>query len=214
MSPGRVPALELATKPPAMSGPSQVKARPALQGFAETVAQSLALRVPPARGAAPSPPLPCPCPFPSPRPAPDGRATHDVRARLAAPAAQGKRLQDPLDPLARRAAHLALPLTLQPPPMPPPPEAPVQARAQASLEDVLPELVRRVAWSGDGKRGAVRLELAAGPLQGATLLVRCEDGVVRVELDAPTGVDAAGWRGRIAERLSKRGLQVESVIVR
>jgi len=89
--------------------------------------------------------------------------------------------------------------------------AQVEARVRSSLEDLLPALVRRVAWSGDGRRGTVRLELGAGELAGGTLLVQVDDGRVRVCLTAPPGVDVSAWRGRIADRLEARGLAVDSV---
>ncbi len=117
---------------------------------------------------------------------------------------------DALDPMARQAAQLAPPPTLLPPQSP---GAGPQLQARASLEEVLPALVRRVAWSGDGKKGTVRLELGAGRLEGATLLVHAEDGRVRVELSAPAGVDAESWRQRIVSRLQLRGVQVDSVQV-
>jgi len=85
------------------------------------------------------------------------------------------------------------------------------ARVRSSLEDLLPSLVRRVAWSGDGRRGTVRLELGAGEMAGATLLVHVDDGRVRVHLSGPPGVDLGGWRERIADRLAARGLEVDEV---
>jgi hypothetical protein len=87
----------------------------------------------------------------------------------------------------------------------------VEARVRSSLEDILPALVRRVAWSGDGRRGTVRLELGAGELAGGTLLVQVDEGRVRVRLTAPPGVDVDAWRGRITDRLEARGLAVDSV---
>ncbi|MDP8998770.1 MAG: hypothetical protein M3O46_01515 [Myxococcota bacterium] len=80
-------------------------------------------------------------------------------------------------------------------------------RAATSLEDLLPALVRRIAWSGDRHRGSVRLELGAGELAGATLLVHAENGQVRVHLDVPPGTDAARWHQRICDRLASRGVQ-------
>jgi hypothetical protein len=73
--------------------------------------------------------------------------------------------------------------------------------------------VRRVAWSGDGKRGTARLEIGAGALEGATLLVHADGGRVRVQLDVPPGIDAGDWQRRIAARLSLRGISTESVEV-
>jgi len=104
-----------------------------------------------------------------------------------------------------------------PPPAPPPPVAePPAAGAppvRASLEDLLPALVSRVAWSGDARRSAVRMELGAGSLSGATLLVQSDKGRVEVRLSVPPGVDAEAWRARIASRLAARGLDVDLVEV-
>lgn len=116
-----------------------------------------------------------------------------------------------LDPSARHAAHLAPPGMPGASPATTASPAQVEARVQSSLEDLLPALVRRVAWTGDGRRGTVRLELGAGELAGGTLLVQVEDGRVRVRLSAPPGVDVSAWRARIADRLEARGLVVDSV---
>jgi hypothetical protein len=78
---------------------------------------------------------------------------------------------------------------------------------------VLPELVRRIAWSGDGKRGSIRLEFGAGALSGGTLVVHADDGRVRVELEAPAGADVTAWRARLEERLASRGVVVEELTV-
>jgi hypothetical protein len=125
------------------------------------------------------------------------------------------RKDDDLDPLARHAAQLAPPvlstasLAATEAAQPGPSAALLQARA--SLEDLLPALVRRVAWSGDGRRGTMRLELGAGRLAGATLLVHADAGRVRVEISAPAGVDTAPWQERIAARLRERGLALDGV---
>ena len=86
-------------------------------------------------------------------------------------------------------------------------------RAAASLEDILPTLVRRIGWSGDRHRGTVRIELGASELAGGTLLVHAEGGRVRVHLDAPPGVDIRQWQQRICDRLAKRGVSTDSVEV-
>jgi hypothetical protein len=88
-----------------------------------------------------------------------------------------------------------------------------EARARASLEDLLPQLVKRIAWTGDGKKGSVRLELGAGALAGGTVTVHADHGRVRVEVAAPAGADPAEWRRRIGERLEARGLIVEHIDV-
>ncbi|HEX8794496.1 MAG TPA: hypothetical protein VF765_26305 [Polyangiaceae bacterium] len=124
-----------------------------------------------------------------------------------------ERPEDPADPHVRHAAQLGPPPGLAQAEMVG--QAPVPAAtggpARASLEDLLPALVRRVAWSGDGRRGTVRLELGSGGLAGAELVVHAEDGHVRVHLRAPPGVDLGPLRERIAARLAKRGLSLETV---
>ena len=122
---------------------------------------------------------------------------------------------DPLDPIHRQRASLAPPEAMLP--FVPSPiqqaAALVQAHAQASLEQLLPALVKRVSWSGDGRRGAMRLELGAGALAGATLFVQANDGRVSVRLEVAPGMHAEAWRARIHERLTSRGLDVEYVEV-
>jgi hypothetical protein len=88
-----------------------------------------------------------------------------------------------------------------------------EGRALVSLEELLPALVRRIAWSGDARRGSIRLELGAGTLSGATLFVRAEGEHVHVALHAPPGTDVDGWRARIARRLAARGLDAATVDV-
>jgi hypothetical protein len=116
-----------------------------------------------------------------------------------------------LDPGSRQLAMLA-----------PPPsvvqaggteDAPAATRASTSLEDLLPALVRKVAWAGDGRRGTVRLELGSGGMAGAEVIVESDEGRVRVQLRAPDGVDGDAWRRRVSLRLAARGLHVEDVQV-
>jgi len=121
---------------------------------------------------------------------------------------------DPLDPTMRQVAHFAPPLAMGPPEAASfQTDAQVQARAQASLEDVLPAIVRRIAWAGDGRKGSLRLEFGAGALAGGTLVVHADDGRVRVELHAPSGTDAAAWRDRIAARLEEKRITVDEIVV-
>jgi hypothetical protein len=87
----------------------------------------------------------------------------------------------------------------------------VQPSVAVPLEQLWPVLVRRVAWEGDARRGAIRLELGAGALSGATLLLQCDDGRVRVRLHEPPGADRDAWRTRIAARLRAAGLTLEAV---
>jgi hypothetical protein len=118
-----------------------------------------------------------------------------------------------LDPIARQTAYLA------PPPAvgavaQQPPSALVELQAHASLEELIPTLARRIAWSNDGRRGAVRIEVGGGRLAGATVLVTADGGRVSVDMEMPSTAASAGWQQRIAERLESRGLDVERVDVR
>ncbi len=116
---------------------------------------------------------------------------------------------EPLQPgWSHLAACLAPPVAQQAPAAASP-----QARAAVSLEDLMPAMVRRIAWSGDRDRGTVRLEIAAGELDGATLLVHAAGGRVRVQLDVPAGIDARRWQQRIERRLASRGVPVDAVEV-
>ena len=118
---------------------------------------------------------------------------------------------DPLDPEMRRAAQLA------PPQLAPPAQTTAAAplgqedvapRARVSMEELLPQLVKRIAWAGDRRRRSVQLELGAGRHAGTVVTVHSDDGRVRVEL-AGTGADEL--RERIRRRLERNGLDVESV---
>jgi len=119
---------------------------------------------------------------------------------------------DALDAVARQVAQLgppALPQAMAQPPPVPLPISPAQGPVRTSVEDLLPGLVRRVAWSGDGRRGTIRLEIGAGALEGATLLVQTDDQRVSIHLNAPSGVDVHEWRARIGRRLAAKGLSVD-----
>jgi hypothetical protein len=134
----------------------------------------------------------------------------------------GVRKREPIDLepdlLHQAARHLAQLAPLTPPVQlaaigSEPPQGPVRPPSPLSVEDLWPLLVRKAAWSGDARRGSVRLELGSGALAGATVVVRADDGRVRVRLTGPPGADLGGWRARIAQRLAARGLDVEHVDV-
>ena len=118
---------------------------------------------------------------------------------------------DPLDPAARHAAHLAPPVTSSTRVTEASSAAanePVRAR---SLEELLPALVRRIAWAGDRHKGTVRLELGAGAYAGTTVTVHADAGRVRVELGGCEGPELDRLRARLDARLRRHGLDVESV---
>ncbi len=128
------------------------------------------------------------------------------------PTASTAATADPLDPVARQAAQLAPPMASMNPAGAAEVADTPAAAARTSLEQLLPALVRRVAWSGDGRKGTVRLELGAGGMAGAEVVVESDEGRVRVQLRAPAGVDGEAWRRRVEGRLTARGLRVDGVV--
>jgi len=74
--------------------------------------------------------------------------------------------------------------------------------------------VRRFAWGGDRRRSIAYIEFGAGELAGGAFTIEANAGVVSVIVDLPPGVAGGAWAQRLAERLSKRGLQVASVQIR
>lgn len=119
---------------------------------------------------------------------------------------------DELDPSARQAAQLAPPMTTSPIEAQKDAAA-AQTNARVSLEELVPQLVKKIAWSGDARRGTVRMELGAGDLAGSTLTVSAENGRVSVHVAAPPGTDTAAWRARLESRLTERGLALDTVEV-
>lgn len=83
--------------------------------------------------------------------------------------------------------------------------------ARVSMEDLLPQLVRRIAWAGDRKRGTMQLELGAGRHEGTTVTVHADGGRVRIELGGKDADRVADLRARIDARLRRQGIDVESV---
>lgn len=198
------PATPAGPKTPPPPMPARRPALPVLHAFAPLV------RPPPI----PSAPAARPAALPAGPAANDhGHATGAPRGRE--PAAKTND-DDALDPLSRHAAQLAPPMHFA---APPPlavssPAAPVASAPPAlSLEDILPQLVRKLALAGDGKRATVRVEIGSGALAGATVVVSNESGGIRVDVEAPPGTDHAAWSARIRSRLEAKGLRVDSVAV-
>ncbi|HSO38864.1 MAG TPA: hypothetical protein VLT33_40315 [Labilithrix sp.] len=115
---------------------------------------------------------------------------------------------DVLDPATRHAASLGPPVMPLAAPAKDAAEAPLRAR---SLEELLPALVRRIAWAGDRHSGSVRLELGAGVYAGTTVVVHADGGRVRVEISGSEGPELERLRTRLDSRLRGHGLDVESV---
>lgn len=108
-----------------------------------------------------------------------------------------------VDPLQRVLAHSTpAPESVTPHPVNPAP----------ALE--LWRAVRRIAWGGDRQRSVAYIELGAGELNGAAVTLEARGRAISLVLELPPGVASAGWAQRLAERLARRGLEVESVEVR
>lgn len=84
----------------------------------------------------------------------------------------------------------------------------------AALEPLVSELLKSIAWGGDRRRGTVRIELGAGRYAGATLQVDAVGDGLRIDVEAPAGVDGAALGARLAERFEARGLRVDRLLVR
>lgn len=120
--------------------------------------------------------------------------------------------EDDIDPLAFGLApayvapQAAIGLAAAPNPVLP-------AGAPAWESAVLQEVVRRVSWGGDRRRGTARIELA-GALAGTTILVHGEGREVSLEIAGAPSVDGRELGRRIEGRLAARGLEVGSIDVR
>ena len=68
------------------------------------------------------------------------------------------------------------------------------------------DVVRALAWGGNQRRGAARIELGGERYGGTRLVVEVDGDELWLSVDAPPGVDAEGLRGRLAERFARRGL--------
>ncbi len=78
----------------------------------------------------------------------------------------------------------------------------------------LAELIQSIAWGGDRRRGTARIELGAGRLAGTALVVAVDDAGLRLQVEAPSGVDSEALVERIRERLAARGQSLDEVSIR
>jgi hypothetical protein len=88
-------------------------------------------------------------------------------------------------------------------------EAPAERGLAPLPERLVAEIVRNIAWGGDRRRGAARIELGGERFGGTRVTIEVEGDRLRLSLDAPPGVDAVALRQRLTERLERRGLTVE-----
>jgi hypothetical protein len=75
------------------------------------------------------------------------------------------------------------------------------------------EVVQRVAWGGDRRRGVAHLELG-GELAGTRITVEGEGREVRVDIALGAGRALADLPERLAARFARRGIALRSLDVR
>lgn len=81
------------------------------------------------------------------------------------------------------------------------------SEAAAPVPDrLVGEVVRAIAWGGNQRRGAARIELGGERYGGTRLVVEVDGDQLWLRVDAPPGVDAQELRARLSERFARRGL--------
>jgi hypothetical protein len=119
------------------------------------------------------------------------------------------RVEDLLDPLMRSLGAM---VALGPGPVEP--RSASSTVLPAELETLISRMARRLAWGSDGRRATARLELGAGPLAGATVLLSTEGRAVELAVELPPGTSALAWQERIRRRLEERGFELTRLEVR
>jgi hypothetical protein len=82
--------------------------------------------------------------------------------------------------------------------------------AEAALVE---QMVRRIVWGGDRRRGVARIDLD-GALLGTSIWLRTEGRALEVELVLGPGLDERGLAERLLARLRTRGIEVARCEVR
>ncbi len=80
--------------------------------------------------------------------------------------------------------------------------------AGALPDRLVSDVVRSIAWGGNQRRGAARIELGGERYGGTRLVVEVDGDELRLRVDAPPGVDTDDLRARLAERFARRGLSL------
>jgi hypothetical protein len=119
------------------------------------------------------------------------------------------RVEDLLDPLMRSLAVSVGTSSARVEPR----SAPI-TMVPAGLEALLSRMAKRLAWGSDGRRATACLELGAGPLAGATVMLATEGRAVELAVELPPGVSASAWQERIRRRFEERGFELTCLVVR
>jgi hypothetical protein len=131
---------------------------------------------------------------------------------VAVPLPEGGDLAPVVDPMVLNLAS-AVPPAVSPSESSPQSAVPVMSGIGPFDTVLATELLQRVAWGGDRRRGVARLELG-GELAGAVVVVRGEGREVTLELTLPANHDAKDLPERLSARLEARGLVVRELVVR
>ncbi len=73
--------------------------------------------------------------------------------------------------------------------------------------------MKRLAWGGDGRRGVARLEISAGSLAGAEIVVEVLGREVEVSIRSPPEAVEPDLVERLRARLGERGLSLRKFVV-
>jgi len=79
---------------------------------------------------------------------------------------------------------------------------------------LLSRMAKKLAWGSDGRRATACLELGAGPLAGARVIVATEGRAVELTVELPSGVSSSAWQERIRRRFEERGFELTRLVVR
>ncbi|MCU0656156.1 MAG: hypothetical protein MUF64_13160 [Polyangiaceae bacterium] len=98
----------------------------------------------------------------------------------------------------------------RPPALQEPPALPVIALPP--VDQLVDRLLRRLALGGSRHRGTALLEVGAGSLQGATIVIHAEDARLRIEIETPDTEAARRWQQGVQAKLRERGFEAEILL--
>jgi hypothetical protein len=118
-----------------------------------------------------------------------------------------------LDPVHRQLATFCVPNVQVPNDLDPAAAQRIERVRVANMDEVFNALVRRVGWTtgADRRCNALRIEIGSGELEGCALFISAETSELRIELDAPPGVDVEVWKNRLSRRLASHGLRASLI---
>ncbi|HEV8547797.1 MAG TPA: hypothetical protein VGQ57_02195 [Polyangiaceae bacterium] len=128
-----------------------------------------------------------------------------VRNERTRRAGAGSAARGELDPLLLSLAVAPGPPAAVVPPLAPAGLGPVPA--PVPLAHSVEEVVRRIAWGGDRRRGVARIELG-GEYEGTAIVVRGDGRELTLTVEVRPGANAGELSEELVERLRARGLSI------